>query len=82
MVAYALAKSLKEHAKAETDEADAEKSMKEYILSVVNSKGKIGGTQVASANATTSSTVGSSLIQSILKKAEEKGSGSNAKIAK
>ena len=62
MVASALAKSLKEHAKAETDEADAEKSMKEYILSVVNTKGKVGGTQVASANATTSSTVGSSLI--------------------
>lgn len=82
MVASAIAKGLKDHAKAETDEADAEKSMKEYILSVVNQKGKVGGTQVASANATTSSTVGSSLIQSILKKAGEKGSGNSAKISK
>ena len=82
MVASALTKSLKDHVKAETDEADAEKSMKEYILSVVNTsgtgKGK-SGAQIASANTTSSTSIGSAMIQSILKKAGEKSSGNSAK---
>lgn len=84
MVASALTKSLKDHVKAETDEADAEKSMKEYILSVVNTsgtgKGK-SGAQVASATTASSTSIGSAMIQSILKKAGEKSSGNNAKIS-
>ena len=84
MIASALSKSLKEQAKAETDEADAEKSMKDYILSVVNTsgtgKGKTGAAQVSSAAATPSSVIGPAMIQSILKKAGEKSSGNNAKV--
>lgn len=74
-----------DHAKAETDKADAEKLVKEYILSVVNTsgsgKGKTGGLQVSSATTTPSSAIESSMIQSILKKAGEKSSDNNAKIA-
>jgi uncharacterized protein YciI len=84
MVSSALSKSLKEHAKAETDGADAEKQMKEYILSVVNTsgtgKGKAGAAQVSSAATTPSSVIGPAIIQSILRKAGEKSSGNNTKV--
>ena len=82
MVVSALTKSIKDHAKAKSDETDAEKSMKEYILSVVNTsgtgKGK-SGAQIASATTASSTSIGSAMIQSILKKAGEKSSGNSAK---
>ena len=61
MVASALSKSLKDHAKAKTDEANAEKSIKEYILSVMTTssyvKGNVNGVHVSSATAVTSARV-------------------------
>ena len=76
MVVFTLSKSLKYHAKAEIDEVDAEKSIKKYILFVVNTsgtgKGKPSGTQISSAITTPSSAIDSTMIQLIVRKIRRK----------